>query len=224
MAPSPSADGALAADDASLLLDIADAAIVEGLVGGPPSAPPLALLPAALRQHVGVFVTLTVDGDLNGCIGTIEGEEPLGHGTARHAWSAAFADPRLPALARPTTSGSRPRCRCSRRSRPLRLGHVSVFSSSSGPAPTGSSSHSAPAEGCSSRRCGTSSGTPRRSSTTFRSKLGFRPAGGMAPSERGGSARPSSPGDRASSRTRRRRPERPSHLLRTPPPDGFDSG
>ncbi|HXY28906.1 MAG TPA: AmmeMemoRadiSam system protein A [Acidimicrobiales bacterium] len=100
MAPSPSADAALTAQDAGLLLDIADAAIVEGLFGGPPSVPPLALLPAALRQQVGVFVTLTVDGDLNGCIGTIEGEEPLGHGTARHARSAAFADPRLPALRR----------------------------------------------------------------------------------------------------------------------------
>jgi len=52
MAPSPSADAALTAQDAGLLLDIADAAIVEGLFGGPPSVPPLALLPAALRQQI----------------------------------------------------------------------------------------------------------------------------------------------------------------------------
>ncbi len=98
MAPSPSADTPLTAGDAERLLDIAEAAIVDGLLGGPPSAPPLAVMPAALRAHVGVFVTLTVDGALNGCIGTVEGVEPLGRGTARHAWSAAFADPRLPAL------------------------------------------------------------------------------------------------------------------------------
>jgi len=81
-----------------LLLDIADAAIVDGFLGAPTSVPPIALLPGALREHVGVFVTLTVDGQLNGCIGNMEGVEPLGHGAARHAWSAAFADPRLPRL------------------------------------------------------------------------------------------------------------------------------
>jgi uncharacterized protein len=102
MVPSPlaDADALLVADDAELLLDIADAAIVEGLLGGSPSAPLLASLPTALREHVGVFVTLIVDGELNGCIGAVEGTEPLGHGAARHAWSAAFADPRLPVLRR----------------------------------------------------------------------------------------------------------------------------
>ena len=100
MAPSSSAEPPLASADVELLLDIADRAVVDGLLGGLPSATPLPLLPAALREHAGVFVTLTVDGELNGCIGTIEGVEPLGHGAARHAWSAAFADPRLPALRR----------------------------------------------------------------------------------------------------------------------------
>ena len=46
----------------------------------------------------GVFVTLHVSGELNGCIGSIDGAEPLGQVVARHAWSAAFADPRLPPL------------------------------------------------------------------------------------------------------------------------------
>jgi len=86
--------------DVELLLDLADAAIVDGLLGRPPGAPPAAALPIALREPRGVFVTLTVDGDLNGCIGSIQGVEPLGRGAARHAWSAAFADPRLPPLRR----------------------------------------------------------------------------------------------------------------------------
>ncbi|MFQ5556553.1 MAG: AmmeMemoRadiSam system protein A, partial [Acidimicrobiales bacterium] len=42
--------------------------------------------------------TLTVDGALNGCIGTIEAAEPLGQAVARLARAAAFSDPRLPAL------------------------------------------------------------------------------------------------------------------------------
>jgi len=98
MAPSRSSDTMLTPHERELLLDIADAAIVGGFLGVPPAAPPVALLPGALCEHVGVFVTLTVDGQLNGCIGSIEGAESLGHGAARHAWSAAFADPRLPRL------------------------------------------------------------------------------------------------------------------------------
>jgi len=100
MAPSSSPDPTLDAAEIELLLDIADSAVVDGLHGGMPSLVPLSLLPAALCAHTGVFVTMTVDGELNGCIGSIEGVEPLAHGAARHAWSAAFADPRLPALRR----------------------------------------------------------------------------------------------------------------------------
>jgi len=84
--------------EGGLLLDIADAAIVDGLLGRPPAAPPLAAVPPALRALRGVFATLTIDGELNGCIGTIKGVEALSHATARHAWSAAFDDPRLPPL------------------------------------------------------------------------------------------------------------------------------
>lgn len=98
MAPSRSADRALSVEERDLLLDIADAAIVDGLRGRRPSAPALALVPEALRDPSGVFVTLNVDGLLNGCIGNIDGVEPLAHGAARHAWAAAFTDPRLPAL------------------------------------------------------------------------------------------------------------------------------
>ena len=43
-------------------------------------------------------MTLHVRGELNGCIGSIEPTEALGVSAARHAWSAAFADPRLPQL------------------------------------------------------------------------------------------------------------------------------
>jgi AmmeMemoRadiSam system protein A len=82
----------------SLLLDIADAAVVAGLDGRTPDLPNLASLPQALREPCGVFVTLFVDGRLNGCVGSIATREPLGAGTARGAWNAAFDDPRLPSL------------------------------------------------------------------------------------------------------------------------------
>ena len=82
------------------LLDLADRAIVAGLDNRRPPVPDLSGLHADLRQARGAFVTLHVRGELNGCIGSIEGEEPLGIAVARHAWSAAFADPRLPPLRR----------------------------------------------------------------------------------------------------------------------------
>ncbi|HTG30263.1 MAG TPA: AmmeMemoRadiSam system protein A [Methylomirabilota bacterium] len=49
-------------------------------------------------QRRGVFVTLHVRGELRGCIGTTEGDEPLGEATVRCAVSAALHDPRFPAM------------------------------------------------------------------------------------------------------------------------------
>jgi AmmeMemoRadiSam system protein A len=94
----PLCDPALETSDGVRLLDIADEAVRSGLQGLHPVMLDLDQLPDALRTASGVFVTLLVDGELNGCIGSIQGTEPIGHAAARHAWSAAFADPRLPAL------------------------------------------------------------------------------------------------------------------------------
>ena len=97
MAPLPSTEG-LDTGAAAVLFDLADASIVAGLRGGPPVIPAPIDLPRALQESRGVFVTLTVEGELNGCIGSVQPVEPLGCATARHAWSAAFSDPRLPPL------------------------------------------------------------------------------------------------------------------------------
>lgn len=91
------ADG-LAPVDVDAMLDIAQDAIASALRGEPHAAPSIESLPEALRHPRGAFVTLTVDGELNGCIGTIEGAEPLGQAIHRLALAAAFDDPRLPAL------------------------------------------------------------------------------------------------------------------------------
>ena len=98
MERSRSADAAPHGREAALLLDLADDAIVDGLQGRPLVRPDVDALPPALREPRGVFVTLTVDGELNGCIGTIDASEPLGCAVGRCARSAAFSDPRLPPL------------------------------------------------------------------------------------------------------------------------------
>jgi AmmeMemoRadiSam system protein A len=51
------------------------------------------------RRRAACFICLKKSGDLRGCIGTIEAaEESLGREIIRNAQSAAFADPRFPAL------------------------------------------------------------------------------------------------------------------------------
>ena len=98
MEPLRSPETRLMPSESSLLLDVADAAILAGLEGG--SAPSIAIdvLPDRLHQTLGSFVTLTVADQLNGCIGHVEGVEPLARDVAHLAWSAAFDDPRLPSL------------------------------------------------------------------------------------------------------------------------------
>jgi AmmeMemoRadiSam system protein A len=46
----------------------------------------------------GTFVTLKLDGQLRGCIGTLSGEEPVRENVKRNAVNAAFRDPRFPPL------------------------------------------------------------------------------------------------------------------------------
>lgn len=45
-----------------------------------------------------MFVTLTIDGELRGCIGSIEPVAPLWRAVSSSALNAAFHDPRFPAL------------------------------------------------------------------------------------------------------------------------------
>jgi hypothetical protein len=59
--------------------------------------PPDALTPA-LSLKRGAFVTLTVNGQLRGCIGLIEADQPLYEVVATMAKAAAFQDPRFPPL------------------------------------------------------------------------------------------------------------------------------
>lgn len=51
------------------------------------------------------FVTLKLDDDLRGCIGSLEARKPLGEDVAHNARAAAYRDPRFP----PVSSHERPR-------------------------------------------------------------------------------------------------------------------
>ena len=92
MEPSPSPE------ELDALFALVDLGVRAGLAGDPaPTVDPANLAPG-LRESKGVFVTLEVVGDLNGCIGSIVPEAPLGVAVPRLAWAAAFDDPRLPPL------------------------------------------------------------------------------------------------------------------------------
>lgn len=54
----------------------------------------------ALRRPAGAFVTLTLEGDLRGCIGSIHPVAPLAEAVAMSALNAAFRDPRFAPLSR----------------------------------------------------------------------------------------------------------------------------
>ncbi len=84
--------------DGEVLLDLAEASISSGLADRPVPLLEIESLPEALREPCGAFVSIHVDGRLNGCIGSLVSGGPLAREVQRLARSAAFSDPRLPAL------------------------------------------------------------------------------------------------------------------------------
>ena len=77
------------------LLTIAQASIDHGLARGAPLEPDPADVSPALREQRAAFVTLRRDGELRGCIGTIEAQRGLAEDVALNAFGAAFRDPRF---------------------------------------------------------------------------------------------------------------------------------
>ncbi|HEX6269814.1 MAG TPA: AmmeMemoRadiSam system protein A [Anaerolineales bacterium] len=53
-------------------------------------------LPSPLREQGASFITLTVHGQLRGCIGALEPYQPLAEDVREHAVAAALQDPRFP--------------------------------------------------------------------------------------------------------------------------------
>lgn len=86
-----------------VLLGMARGAIEEKLLGRPLAQPQAAWL----QQSGASFITLTKDGALRGCIGSLEAARPLGLDLAQNAFAAAFRDPRFA----PVSAGEWSRCR-----------------------------------------------------------------------------------------------------------------
>lgn len=84
------------------LLGIARSAIESRLHGSAAS-----LEAPWLAQAGATFVTLTREGALRGCIGSLQAARPLGVDVAENALGAAFRDPRFP----PVAADEWPRCR-----------------------------------------------------------------------------------------------------------------
>ena len=78
------------------LLEVARRAIEACLTESPPprSTDP----PSGLRLPRGAFVTLRRGGELRGCIGVVEAEQPLVDAVSRCALAAATEDPRFPPI------------------------------------------------------------------------------------------------------------------------------
>lgn len=85
-------------EDRKTLLDLAKASIEQGLKTGHSISPDLSKLPAKLTDQRATFVTLEKNQQLRGCIGMLQATRPLAEDIANNAFSAAFKDPRFPAL------------------------------------------------------------------------------------------------------------------------------
>lgn len=84
------------ADAGKILLPLARDAIQTTLLE---QADPVIPEAASWLQEEGAsFVTLTEKANLRGCIGSLEDYRPLGRDVIENARSAAFQDPRFPAL------------------------------------------------------------------------------------------------------------------------------
>jgi uncharacterized protein len=88
----------LTPEERQTLLRQARAALETGVRGGPlPSLDEASLTPA-LRAEGASFVTLTVRGNLRGCIGALEPYQPLAQDVREHAVAAALEDYRFPTV------------------------------------------------------------------------------------------------------------------------------
>jgi AmmeMemoRadiSam system protein A len=79
-------------DPGPALLALARAAIAHELGLGPP---PDTGADPVLCERGASFVTLTIDGELRGCIGSLKPQRPIGEDVAHNAVGAAMHDPRF---------------------------------------------------------------------------------------------------------------------------------
>jgi AmmeMemoRadiSam system protein A len=88
----------LTADNKKTLLALARDSIQHGLEHGQPLRVKLADYSSTLQAHGAAFVTLHINQQLRGCIGSLQAHRPLLIDVTEHAFDAAFKDPRFSPL------------------------------------------------------------------------------------------------------------------------------
>ncbi len=91
----------LSTEEKKTLLRVARQAIEEKVLSGRTLPIDPADFPEHLREPGASFVTLTIGGQLRGCIGSVEAYQPLVEDVRDNAIKAAFSDPRFPPLSHP---------------------------------------------------------------------------------------------------------------------------
>jgi AmmeMemoRadiSam system protein A len=86
----------LSDENKKYLLSVARDTINRYIKGEPPAT--LKYDDPALKEEWGAFVTLKIDGELRGCIGSIGSYDPLPETVAELAIKSATSDPRFPPL------------------------------------------------------------------------------------------------------------------------------
>ena len=85
-------------EEKKILLNTARQAISEAFKEEIPSQADSGELPEALLEPGACFITLTKEGQLRGCVGSIQATQPLIQDVKDRAVAAAFGDPRFPPL------------------------------------------------------------------------------------------------------------------------------
>jgi len=88
----------LSEDEKKALLQTAYKSIEHGLEFNRPIKVNVKEYSPALQRNAAVFVTLTKNDNLRGCIGTLEATQPLISVVSYYAYAAAFNDPRFSPL------------------------------------------------------------------------------------------------------------------------------
>jgi len=81
--------------DRARLLELARGSIARGSGGRQPGPTPEDAWSPALLEQRATFTTLTLEGELRGCCGTIEPQRALVEDVWHNAWASAYADPRF---------------------------------------------------------------------------------------------------------------------------------
>ena len=86
----------LSQEERSILLELARQELNRAVLREPRSSTNLSSLPPRLQELGATFVTLTINGELRGCIGALEAYQPLAEDVKEHAMAAALQDYRFP--------------------------------------------------------------------------------------------------------------------------------